>query len=147
MKVITLLLMFAFSSMSHAGDVKKEIIGQKACSYETISTKEVCMRDFWNYGSNGKNSLEIIVRACIYAVGGDHFDCILGLIDDNTLVYQPTKGQLQKQLEYKKSSQYTIPRTKCHIEADITDCLESEIKSFLQSAETFKIPLNLPLVI
>jgi len=147
LKVITLSLLFTFSSMALATDIKKEIIGNKACAFESVSTKEVCLREFWNYGSNGKNSIEIIVRACVYAVGGDHFDCILALIDDNAMVFQPTKGQLQKHLEYKKSSQYTIPRTKCHIESDITECLEREISSFIQSAEAFKIPLNLPRVI
>lgn len=146
-KLLIGLLALVSISTAFGRDLKKEVIGQKACAYETVTSKEVCMRDFREYGSIGKNSLEIILRACIYAVGGDHYSCILGLIGDNDLIYEPTKSQLHTYLEYKLQARSNVIRSKCHFQNDISDCLEREINSFIQSAEVFKVPLKLPRII
>jgi hypothetical protein len=147
-KLIMLAFVLSIQSIAYGKEIKKEAIGKKACSYSKTLSKEVCMREFRQYCSSGNNSLAIIIRACEYAVGGyEGVSCILGLIDDSELVYEPTKSQLQHYLEYKRSVYQNEPRTKCHIEGKIRNCLVREIGNFMQSAESFGTPLHLPKVV
>ncbi len=141
-----------FSILFHSGawakDIKRDDIGKKACAYETMRPQATCMNEFQKYGSNGKNTLEVINRACIYAVGGnDALLCILGLINDNELIYQPTKGQLHKHLNYKYESSLKVVRTDCHFEGDIEECLVREIESFISSSKSLGTSLNLPKIV
>ncbi len=147
MKYLLIFTLFAHS-LAFAKDIKKDVIGKKACAYSKTVTQEVCMREFREYCSSGKNTLEIITRACVYAVGGhEAMLCILGLINDSELIYEPTKSQLQDYLEYQRLKGIEVPRTKCHIEGNIKECLVREIGNFIDASDSFDTPLNLPRVI
>lgn len=142
-----LFISLLISTGAYAKEIKTSFIGEKACAFNKIHKKEVCLRSFKEYGDVGENTLEIITRACIYTVESlnSHF-CIQALIRNPELVYEPTRTQLLNYLETTKYPGSENDRNRCHIEAEIDNCLEREIQNFIRSTKVFKIPLNLPLI-